>query len=735
MQIEKVVALLDNGLSIIPIKDSKKPMISWERNQREAMLGEQMKHYSQDSKFRGYGMVTGYGDVEVIDVDLKVLGDTHRGMFWEELSDRMAMVVEGFWDRVVIYRTQNDGFHIIYKCGGLSDGNKGLSKLKGNDRCILETRGVGGYVIMYDDKITDNGYQEIGYLSMEERDLLMEICRSYNGQEFPRIEVKEEVVTAWDDFNNQMDVMDIVVEDFEVVDEKVDMYVIKRFGAESSHSGYVYKDTRCMYLFSTGTMYPSEKLLSAFGMYAYKKCGGDFRAAAKELYRLGYGSRIVERPYKERIDINAEDMDFPLEVMPEFFSNYIKECSATLGSSVDYMGVSFLWMMSVIIGNSVAIKVKEGWVDTAVLWISIVGRAGVGKTPSIVNVIKPLLDINAQEIKKYKTKYHDFKEYERMDKGEKKGAEKVAEPIKTQFIANDITLESLVDLHEDSPNAIGVFKDELAGWYKDMNKYRAGSDMEFWLSSWSGRGVSMNRKSAKSSFVERPMISVIGGIQPGILEQFYTDDNMENGFVDRMLICYPEVQVEKYSERELSHDLVMMYYEYVSVMHKVIRDNIEGMEEIESQIVTFSEEAKVLWGQIFDEITQKQNDDNENEYVRNMLAKQKTYIPRFALLINMMDWMYDNEMGFKHIRRESLEKAYRLSKYFVAMSKKVRMESMNKDVIKQVAGKKGVSAKDKMMEIYMADPGVNRSECAKVLGVVRQTINNWIKEFEKGKKK
>ena len=132
---------------------------------------------------------------------------------------------------------------------------------------------------------------------------------------------------------------------------------------------------------------------------------------------------------------------------------------------------------------------------------------------------------------------------------------------------------------------------------------------------------------------------------------------------------------------------------------------------------------------------EKQNDDGENEYVRNMLAKQKTYIPRFALLINMMDWMYDNEMGFKHIRRESLEKAYRLSKYFVAMSKKVRMENMNKDVIKQEAMKKGVSAKEKMLEIYTADPGVNRSECAKVLGVVRQTINNWIKEFEKGRKR
>ena len=138
--------------------------------------------------------------------------------------------------------------------------------------------------------------------------------------------------------------------------------------------------------------------------------------------------------------------------------------------------------------------------------------------------------------------------------------------------------------------------------------------------------------------------------------------------MDRMLICYPEVEVEKYSERELSHDLVMMYNEYVSVMHRVIRMNIEGMDEIVSQIVVFSDEAKVLWGQIFDEITEKQNDDGENEYVRNMLAKQKTYIPRFALLINMMDWMYDNEMGYKQIRRESLEKAYRLSSWSVSLS-------------------------------------------------------------------
>ena len=60
----------------------------------------------------------------------------------------------------------------------------------------------------------------------------------------------------------------------------------------------------------------------------------------------------------------------------------------------------------------------------------------------------------------------------------------VKKPRKSQFIADDITIEALVDLHQESKNSVGVFKDELAGWFKDMNKYREGSDLQFWLCKW-----------------------------------------------------------------------------------------------------------------------------------------------------------------------------------------------------------------------------------------------------------
>ena len=727
MEIEKAIQLLDNNLSIITIGDAKKPTIKWEGCKSTPLTGYELTMASNNPHVKCYGMVTGYGDVEVLDVDLKVFSDDRlKDRFWKELTNRLETSLDAFWDRFVIYRTINMGYHIIYRYRGLNDGNKGLAKLMGQDRCVIETRGVGGYAIMYDDKLTSNGYENIPYVTKEERELILEISKSYHQQEFPKKEL-EQVITSWEDYNQKTDIFSLLLDEFDVIDSKADRYIVRRFGAESDHSGYVYKDSNCLYLFSTGTRYPAEKLLSAFSIYAEKFHGGDHRAAARDLYNQGYGSRLKEMPYKERIDINAEDIEFPLDILPSFYADYLKACHHTLGNSIDYMGVSFIWMMSVILGNYLKIKVKEGWVDAPIVWISIVGRAGVGKTPSIVSVIKPLLDLNANRIKDYKVKYHAYKEYERLDKQERKGVDKVAEPLRDQFIVNDITLESLVELHEDNPNSVGVFKDELAGWYKDMNKYRAGSDMEFWLSSWSGRGVSMNRKSAKSSFVEEPMIPVIGGIQPGILEQFYTDDNMENGFVDRMLICYPEVEVENYCEDELDYAYMKLYRDMVRDMHYFVQ--LRMIEKAE--VAVFDVDAKKEWARIFDEITEMQNDEGQNEYVRNMLAKQKTYIPRFALMLNFLDFCNEETESFKVVRMVAVQKAYRLSKYFIEMSKKVRIESQEKNIIKQMAVRKNMTAKEKMRELYKMDNKVNRSECAKVLKVSRQTINNWIKEFAK----
>ena len=67
--------------------------------------------------------------------------------------------------------------------------------------------------------------------------------------------------------------------------------MIKRKGADSYFSGHIFDDSNKMYLFSSGTIYPYEKPLNSFDVYAYKHFGGDYSAATKQAYADGYGDR------------------------------------------------------------------------------------------------------------------------------------------------------------------------------------------------------------------------------------------------------------------------------------------------------------------------------------------------------------------------------------------------------------------------------------------------------------
>lgn len=738
--------LLDFNLSLITIGDKKIPNYPWKAQQTKALTKDQFeKNYisTENNKTNGVGIVTGYNGLEVIDIDLKVLPSLKEQQdFWNEYISFLSDNIDDFDNKFCIYKTVNNGYHILYRCSKI-EGNKKLAKLEGYTEAIIETRGIGGYVFVYENKVGNLDYTEIKEISELDRSVLFEISQSYNfveKQKEIKIEQKEfaeSKLTPWDDYNSKVSIFDIISDSFEVVRNIKDKYIIRRFNATSAHSGYVYKNSGCMYLFSTGTIYPNEKLISPFAAYTIKYHNSNYKESSKKIYSDGYGSRLIKEPKEitETVIIDVKDLDFPLDIFPESLQNYIRLCNNTLDSSIDYMCCYLLWMSSVIIGNSINIRIKNGWIENCTIWLAVVGKAGLGKTPSISNIIFPLMKANNREIKNFIKKNEKYHAYKELDKKEQKNTEEIKKPSKTQFIVNDITLEALVDLHEESDNAVGVFKDELAGWFKDMNKYRAGSDLEFWLSSWSGKSVSLNRKTAKSAFVEKPLIPVLGGIQPSILTTFYTDENKDNGFIDRMLLSFPELEIESYNDKEISKDVLEWYSSsvvnfYDAIKKDIIKRNIEM--EIEPIIADFSDDAKIEWIRIFNDITNIQNSDEENEYMKSMLPKQKSYIPRFALILNTIDCFYSDNNDVSTISKESVLKAEKLSKYFIAMAKKIKVNTVEvSDIRKNIYQNKDKSVRDKFTALYKENPKLKKKEVADMLGVSRQTIYDFIKDLEK----
>ena len=761
-KLDRGKALLFSGYSVMPVDKYKIPCWyesgkrTWKRLMTEPLSESELEVAIDHEKTWRYGYATGYNDVFCLDVDCKVLSTEERMPFWTEFISLLRDNIDGLDKKVSIHRTLNYGYHLTYRLYGETGNHKlavpvktgVIQEGKTKVEALLETRGSGGYAVLYDDCYNGLDYTEIQYLSDEEHEIVMHVCAMYD----ERVEEQEVVqpkkeplkndniqygVSPWDEFNLKNSVLDVVGDEFKVIRQITSKTIIKRHGATSAHSGYIYKDSGCMYLFSTGTVYPNEKLLSPAACYAYKNHNGDFSAAAKDLYSKGYGDRVVMNVpsvVQEEVKIDNESLEFPIDIFPNGVQRYIVECNNTLDSSIDYMGVSMVWMLSVIIGNSIKIEVKTGWNEISTVWIACVGKAGVGKTPSIDNIVKPLININSREIKDFNRAYAKFMEYDRLSERDKKNTAEVRKPIKKQFIVNDVTMEALVELHEENPNSVAVFKDELAGWMKDMDKYRAGSDLEFWLSSWSGKPISLNRKTVKNNYVHRPLIPVLGGIQPGILSDLFTVQNKENGFVDRMLLSFPELGVENYNTNQMPKELLDWYIDYILQMHSQVKTQLIKFDEDQDIIpncMFMDSEAEQEWVRIYNGITDSQNSDDENEYMKSMLPKQKSYIPRFAMLLNALNNYDAKKPLISPVTKKSMLAAEKLSNYFIAMAKKVKKESVETNKLKAIANeKKNYSEIEKLQAMLTLNPNLNKTEAGEILGVSRTTIYSWIKQLQ-----
>ncbi len=81
--------LIDIGYSLIVSDDLKRPIGSWKECQEKAFTKEQFeqKYYSDKANYVGF--LTGYNEIEVIDVDLKVFATLkEQNDFWNEFVQK-----------------------------------------------------------------------------------------------------------------------------------------------------------------------------------------------------------------------------------------------------------------------------------------------------------------------------------------------------------------------------------------------------------------------------------------------------------------------------------------------------------------------------------------------------------------------------------------------------------------------------------------------------------------------
>lgn len=275
--------------------------------------------------------------------------------------------------------------------------------------------------------------------------------------------------------------------------------------------------------------------------------------------------------------------NFPVDAFPKKIQNIILATHNDLSFPIDFIGCSLLAAASTAVGNSCRVKVKEGWDEGVLLYLCLVGKPGTCKSHPMDFALKPIKKKDAESytvFKEAKKKYDQFMGLS-SKKREEKSEEELDKPIYNRRLICDSTLEALIEALATNQRGISVYADELAGWFKNFNRYNSGSDQEFWLSNWSQKPIIQDRKSADPVFIDKPFIGVLGSIQPGLLKMLANGGRSESGFMDRILFSMPaNLQKSIWSDTELSP---MVFNQWEEIINKLI-DIPRYTEELMSKL-------------------------------------------------------------------------------------------------------------------------------------------------------
>jgi hypothetical protein len=245
---------------------------------------------------------------------------------------------------------------------------------------------------------------------------------------------------------------------------------------------------------------------------------------------------------------------FPVDALPVVTRTFVSEAAAAIGCPPEMIAVPLLGTLSAGIGASRMVQLKRGWQEGATLFLAVVGRPGSKKSPAAKAATAPAWERQAELRRTYRDEREVYEDEESEDEEPAPGSPD--EPKLGRTVVEDTTTEALCQILEENPRGVLVGKDELTGWLRSMNQYKAGgkgSDRQVWLSLWSNHPTVIDRKGkAEPIFVPRPFVSLVGSVQPEVLPELARGPN--DGLLDRFLVSYPELKRTPISDAEISNE-------------------------------------------------------------------------------------------------------------------------------------------------------------------------------------
>jgi Protein of unknown function (DUF3987) len=243
---------------------------------------------------------------------------------------------------------------------------------------------------------------------------------------------------------------------------------------------------------------------------------------------------------------------------------------------------------------------------------------------------------------------------------------------------NDSTVEKLGEILNENPCGILLFRDELNGYFRTLERQGHEADRAFYLECWNGDGsFTYDRIGRGTLHIAGACLSILGSIQPGPLADLVRglrgsgDDGMLQRF---QLAVWPDVRPD-WTNIDRSPDLEARdaVQAIIERFDRMTAENL-GADPGEIPVLRFSDGAQELFDVWREALEVRLRNDSEHAMVEAHLAKFRSLVPSLALLIHL------TEASEGPVDRLPLERAIAWAEYLESHARRIYAPAISPDM-------------------------------------------------------
>lgn len=691
--IENAQKYIANGFSILPLvtDGSKTPIGSWKAYQDRFATDYELQQWFCTDHPCGIGVVAGpiSGNLHILDFDFEAL--TMFSRVWDEA----LRLLPGIELKIVVVATPRPGRQIWFRQESVpatqqvlawtepqpASNDDGTPVLDADENRVslpvimIETRGTGNYAVGVGSpaevhstcrpyELIHGSFDLLPKLTDTEADNLLAICRQYSRYQPQHVQRQAGVPyqgepRPGDVFNKLADIRQLLItHNWQL--HHVDSNDVEHWtrpgkplsaGTSATLGALKSDDGEPLFYVFSGAAAPFEAThaYDAFAVFAMLEHGGDFSTAAA-VVRIRYAAQVHAAQTAWKQDTVAEPIayvPFPTQLLPDVVRTYVDEHAQAIGIDSAFVALPMLAVLAGSIGQSRRVFIKRNWTEPAILWTATVADVSTGKTPGWQAATEPARRIERSLNEQRKQLDQQFQqELVEYQAGNKEGNKPTKPTYNKQFTIDDITMETLAELHQNNWHGMLLSVDELAGWLRSFDQYRSGKgrDMQNWLSIHTGKDMQINRKTdGYRVYLASSAVSVCGTIQPAVAAAtLFSEQFVENGFAARVLSAMPPARIVRWSEREVPHQVDDDLYCLVERLYHLAGEQYQP-DMFRSVVLPFTDQAK----EKFIKYTNDTADHAEplEPALRASWLKLRPAAARFALVFSVVNQLQLHPCG------------------------------------------------------------------------------------------